>query len=346
VSFLSEAGAISPTVMTPAFTLGEKPDELLGHGLGFLEVFGSPLPFDVEAFPGEPSLRHDYGCGMRTANPRDGYVTVIGFVEGEEGYSDLNLNGAYDAGEPFVDLGEPYVDANDNAVRDANERYVDVNEDGAYTGPNRSWDANTVLWSQTRVLYSGFPTVERDAANLNLLSRFYTTGTPPAPTPQPTFLGAVNPGAGTPPKTNLVNYFLTDDRLNPLTSLSTFEHGALVGNVSVNRTGPSHTANLLMQFFRLLYCDQPTGGTCDDGPVEEACRTSPCYVVPEVGLCRTTACTGMITGNPGNVAITCDKPGEDHVYLNSTLDDVTTTIWVSGTCQQGLAPTTPPATTP
>jgi hypothetical protein len=68
--------------------------------------------------------------------------------------------------------------------------------------------------------------------------------------------------------------------------------------------------------------------------------------VPEVGLCRTTPCAGLINGNRGEVAISCEKVGPDSVYLSSTVYDTTATIWVDGVCEQGLAPTTPPATTP
>jgi hypothetical protein len=69
VSFMAEAGAISPVVVSPPFPAG--PDEL-GHADGYLEVFGAPLPADVTPMAGEVSASVDFGCGVRTANPRDG----------------------------------------------------------------------------------------------------------------------------------------------------------------------------------------------------------------------------------------------------------------------------------
>ena len=136
----------------------------LGQALGILNVYGAPLPFDVEPFAWETSLQYDYGCGLRKANPRDGLVTVIALVAGEEGFVDQDLDGTYDQGEPFIDLGEPFVDIDDDGIRDPGEWYEDVNEDGSYTGPNGKWDADTVLWTQARVLYTGHPAFAREAA--------------------------------------------------------------------------------------------------------------------------------------------------------------------------------------
>lgn len=328
VSFMSEAGAISPSASSPDFDpskpVADQTD--LGHAVGFLEVFGAPLPADVAPFAGEPSFAHDYGCGPRTANPRDGYVTVIAMVRGEEGFVDLNRNGTYDPGEPFVDLGEPYVDANDNGQWDPGEWYLDVNGNGRYDGPNGKWDADAVIWTQTRVLYTGLPAVILDSSGDLELSGFYA-GTP-APPPAPFLVHA-----GPPPTTASYPFFLRDDRLNPMTTSATYALSALIGNVTTALAGPYDTSNLVGDSFRLLYCDKPDGsGTCLDGTVEYGCRTAPCYVVPEVGLCRTAGCAGLLTGNPGTAAITCSKVGPDTVTLSTTIDGVTVDLPITGEC--------------
>ncbi len=139
VQFNSEAGAVSPLAVSPAFdpavpVSGQKD---IGHAVGFLEVFGAPLPADQPPLPGERFVQVDFGCGSRIANPRDGLVTVIAYVPGEEGFADVNRNGQYDAGEPFVDLGEPFVDANDSGEWDTTEWFADVNGNGKWDAPQR-----------------------------------------------------------------------------------------------------------------------------------------------------------------------------------------------------------------
>jgi hypothetical protein len=42
--------------------------------------------------------------------PTDGFVRLIAWMEGEEAYKDLNANGKYDPGEPFIDTGRIYRD--------------------------------------------------------------------------------------------------------------------------------------------------------------------------------------------------------------------------------------------
>lgn len=66
-------------------------------------------------------------------NPRDGWVSVLVTVKGEEAFSDLNGNGIYDSGEPFIDNGgEPFIDSNDNGVYDPKEDFTDQNFNGSY----------------------------------------------------------------------------------------------------------------------------------------------------------------------------------------------------------------------
>jgi hypothetical protein len=46
--------------------------------------------------------------------PLDGFVNIIAWMEGEEAYKDLNANGRYDQGEPFIDTGRIYRDDDDS----------------------------------------------------------------------------------------------------------------------------------------------------------------------------------------------------------------------------------------
>ncbi|MBM7115125.1 hypothetical protein [Archangium primigenium] len=96
-----------------------------------------------------------------TNNPRDNLVSMIAITSGEEAYDDLNNNGVYDQGEPFVDLTEPFVDNNDNGTWDAGERYVDANGNGKWDGKNGKFDAVGLIWVQERILWTSWPH-ERD----------------------------------------------------------------------------------------------------------------------------------------------------------------------------------------
>ncbi len=79
-------------------------------------------------------------------NPRDGHVTILATVLGEEAFDDANGNGVYDAGELFDDLPEPFIDKDDDGERGQNpsvfEEFINstIPDDGQYTGPNGVWD--------------------------------------------------------------------------------------------------------------------------------------------------------------------------------------------------------------
>lgn len=149
-------------------------------------------PADVSPISGEPS----YTSGGKTYNPRDGLVTIIAAFKGEEEFDDINGNGKYDVGEPFVDQGEPFVDENDNGycdgatqadetLRQQNkpyncaELYIDTNNDGKYTPANGVWDShsdpndNSLVWVKTYVLWSGPVTIgsvcNQNSPNLSVI---------------------------------------------------------------------------------------------------------------------------------------------------------------------------------
>jgi hypothetical protein len=325
VAFQSEAGEIVPATFTPDYD-PSKDGAGLGQALGVLNVYGAPLPFDVEPFAGEYSLQWDYGCGTRKANPRDGLVTVVALTAGEEGFVDRDLDGTYDPGEPFIDLGEPFVDVDDDGIRDSTEWYEDVNQDGAYTGPNGKWDADTVLWAQGRVLYTGHPAFAREAAtSRDLLTRLYepSYGSPPSPTLS---VAPFTVTAGPPPSSEQYGVFFTDQHLNPLSSFTTFGAEAVIGNVTASLTGPSHTADSLNMSFRSLYCDKQTSpAVCRDGPADQGCQTSPCYLTTEIGR-------WFYYGNYATLSVTCSKAGPDQVQVFATVENVTSAFSISGEC--------------
>ncbi|GBE36699.1 hypothetical protein BMS3Bbin07_00849 [bacterium BMS3Bbin07] len=138
ISFYAEAGAIDRSVNVDS----------TGAGSVIFRT-QNPMPADVEATPAETTLQ---GTVLTTwnistsNNPRDGWVTVLATVMGEESFVDANANGIYDLGEDFDDLGEPFMDLNDNGVRDDEtsgdplEEYIDANNNGQYDGPNGCWD--------------------------------------------------------------------------------------------------------------------------------------------------------------------------------------------------------------
>lgn len=94
--------------------------------------------------------------GSRIRNPRDGLITIMAYVVGEEHFDDDNSNGVYDLGERFVDQGEPFVDSNDNNVWDPGEIMVPelVNgvDNGVWDGPNGVYDRNKIIWTETKLL--------------------------------------------------------------------------------------------------------------------------------------------------------------------------------------------------
>ncbi len=62
------------------------------------------------------------GCSVTFSTqdfrPTDGFVRIIAWMEGEEAYKDLNANGKYDAGEPFIDSGRIFRDDDNSGSYD------------------------------------------------------------------------------------------------------------------------------------------------------------------------------------------------------------------------------------
>ena len=160
VRFFSEAGQLVDIAATAA-----APRQ-------FVYVVTDPptsLPVDVAPMPDETSLglvavdTSGYIPNALQQNPRDGLVTLLAVVRGQEGFDDLNGNGVYDAGEPFCDEGEPFLDVDDDGVYSAaaDVACCDNNANGQVDGPNGVWDSNVWLGRSTHILWTGGVSAKR-----------------------------------------------------------------------------------------------------------------------------------------------------------------------------------------
>lgn len=185
VSFYTEAGAIERNDITTSVSGVDE------AGIAVVDIrTQAPFPSDVGRSSAGDSISTAYfgggnepfyTYGGQTYNPRDGWVTVLATVQGEEAFNDANGNGLYEAGEAFTDLGEPFYDKNDDgcynngttkncggvssASTDPFEEYIDVNGNGVYDGPNGVWDGpncpgggcqtSKMIWDDIRLVFSG-----------------------------------------------------------------------------------------------------------------------------------------------------------------------------------------------
>jgi hypothetical protein len=165
VNFKTEAGSIPNSINTVAYDpTASNANE--GTAVITFSTQGTFPPRDVEPlaaiadqfpFPRNAEPRYTPPTSTLVRNPRDGLVTVVAYVAGEEFFDDNNANGTYDLGETFIDQGEPFVDSNDSNAWDVGEVYIDTNNDGSYTATNGRWDATATIWTEARLLYTGAP---------------------------------------------------------------------------------------------------------------------------------------------------------------------------------------------
>ena len=120
---------------------------------------GSDRPVNVDPHPSESSLELVDG----SHNPRDGLVTMVATVHGEEWFRDDNNNGVRDPGEPFDDLGEPFLDIDDDGEYEEEQFlpgydwFADNNGNGVRDGPNGRWDTGVTIGRITHILWVGAP---------------------------------------------------------------------------------------------------------------------------------------------------------------------------------------------
>jgi hypothetical protein len=293
VQFQSENGASSPPSSTvpydPTKAGGDQTD--LGKATGFIAVTGYDLPFDVEPLAIEQSRTSDLGCGfgVTTQNPRDGISAIVAMTQGEEGFVDGTnghpRDGAFQPGEDFIDVGEPFIDANDSSARDPGEWFLDVNGNGVYDPPNGAWDSDTMIWAETRVAYTGWPGIRTDLGQ-ELYSRWFTSGSPPAPT-APAIVQVDSSAAGQTATTESVPFFFTDRNLNPPSpTLTAYAVSALGDGVSVEMLDAPLAIDRLPMDFTQVYCDQHPGiqpPPASPRVCANHCAANPCYVVTNVG---------------------------------------------------------------
>ncbi len=151
VFYLAEAGTLS--------TVSGETD----YNVVYSVQGGHSGPVDVEPVSGEPSRVGSLG---EEYNPRDGVVTLLAITAGTEAWTDINGNGVRDDNEPFEDIGEPFLDVDDNGTYDLGEEYFDTDGDGEYTGPNGQFDADTMIYAQAKIIWTGELLEATDAARL------------------------------------------------------------------------------------------------------------------------------------------------------------------------------------
>jgi hypothetical protein len=364
VQFKAEAGNVTPSATTPAYSPGGT-NASLGITSGTYSVGGAKLPMDVlpQGLPGLPNFEysdvHDLdGCGASlgktiTHNPRDGLVTVIAYAQGEEGFFDGSngcpADGKYNPplsagcplGEKFVDLGEPFVDIDDDGERDSiangdlfDEPYIDVNNNGIWDGPNGAWDANTTIWAETRILYTGY--VEALPAGpvgapTQAASRVYDPLSIPSPftpafTPEAAFTDVyasrTTPAPGAPATSQRFGVFMTDLNFNIPNYKTTYGASKSPSNVSFTATLNSAptTADGLGMLFRQLYCDGTLGGN------PASCSTSCDWNV----CLRRADIAGFQYGPMGSLTVTGGSKFESGcAYVTATLRTTNTISSIS-----------------
>jgi hypothetical protein len=248
VNLKVEAGFVPNSTATFAF-----PSAMEGYGNFVFNTIGGPFPaVDVtplaaatQTFPGQRYAEPNYTMGGTTRNPRDGLVSMIAYVQGEEWFDDANQNGVQDGTEQFVDEGEPFVDNNDNGIYDPGEIYVDSNSNNQWDGPNGKWDQFTTVWTEYRLLYTDLV----DPAQVQFVPTDY--GTCP---------GGVAKGTQ-----QSVGVYLPDRNLNSLESMTSLSiaHIGTKGSVAF----PGATTYLDGYGFGIqrLLTDVATQGTCVSG---------------------------------------------------------------------------------
>lgn len=118
VSFKTNGGVIVASCVTPF------PAASTGNGVcQAIWTSGNPLAPATGALP---------------VSNNNGRGTVWATTLGEESFTDLNSNGVWDTGEPFVQQGEPFWDANEDGVYDNSEVFLDYNNNGVWDAPNTS----------------------------------------------------------------------------------------------------------------------------------------------------------------------------------------------------------------
>jgi hypothetical protein len=151
IEFLLEAGSMEPSTDYDGRRF------FLYHPSGGTRTLPKAVTPSLDLY--EPSR---FDANGKERCPRQGLVTLVAVVRGEETWVDTNGNGVYDPGiDTFDDIAEPFVDMDDNGKRDSDEDFVDLDGDGRYSGANGTWDSDTKIWAVTHILWTGAPAIEQ-----------------------------------------------------------------------------------------------------------------------------------------------------------------------------------------
>ena len=285
VKYQSEAGIVGTPPTTPMY-----PSPDLGKATGTIGTIGGVLPLDVLPISGEYSLAFDDQCHpsgpVPVHNPRDGIVSVIAMMAGEEGFIDKDGDGMFDSGEPFIDLPEPFVDSNDNGIQDAGEFFQDLNGDMRWNPANGAWDESTTLWTETRVVYTGNGAALQDTTQQEYISRFFLRG---ALLPEPS---PVLPKQTLAPDQAVdIGLWFSDSNFNVLAP--TVKYSVEIGmgdpvTASLATTPPMRPSREEGFFLAQLYCDgsNPTscGMVCPPTPQTQQCLVKSAVTEFEYGV--------------------------------------------------------------
>ena len=268
VKYQSEAGIIGTTqISTPMYPAAD-----LGKATGTIGTIGGVLPLDVFPMTGEYSASFSDACHPSGTpavhNPRDGIVSIIAMMTGEEGFIDKNGDGIYNPGEPFIDLSEPFVDSNDNGTWDSGEFFQDVNNNSRWDRANAEWDDSTMLWTETRIVYTGQGNAVVDAGN-QIQSRFFVPGPgfPPEPPlalfqPTPTVVAPISLLAG---ETRDIGLWFSDLNFNVLAPPVKYAADVGMGDPATVSIAANPQMTPVRQegfFFTQQYCDGAATETC------------------------------------------------------------------------------------
>lgn len=110
---------------------------------------------------------------------RPGRSSLLAIAIGEESFTDLNGNGTFDPGEPFVDQGERFEDDNENGTYGAGEYFYDFNNDHVRNAPDGFF--NGVLCNDPARCNPAAKSTGIGAQNLIILSDGAPAGMLPVP---------------------------------------------------------------------------------------------------------------------------------------------------------------------
>jgi hypothetical protein len=156
---------------------------------GLSDQFGNSIPLDsAVSFFSEGGGMNPQGIspdGLEASAdlisqlpiPSDRRVQVMAVTTGQESFTDVNGNGQFDPGEPFVDTPqEVYLDANEDGVYEVGEFFIDSNNNGVFDGaPNGIWDAQALISAQMPIIFSGSSTISATPDSFALGFNEHTT---------------------------------------------------------------------------------------------------------------------------------------------------------------------------